>query len=79
MWISDDFGDSTHELLSLAHFRKYILPYLNDLVEYIDSLHVPVLLHSCGHITGYLDDLRADKDRFDSSAPADRGNGSARP
>jgi uroporphyrinogen decarboxylase len=61
MWISDDFGDSTHELLSLAHFREYILPYLNDLVEYIDGLHVPVLLHSCGHITGYLDDLAQTK------------------
>jgi uroporphyrinogen decarboxylase len=61
MWISDDFGDSTHELLSLAHFREYILPYLNELVEYIDSLHVPVLLHSCGHITGYLDDLAQTK------------------
>jgi len=57
MWISDDFGDSTHELLSPPHFRRYILPYLNDLVEYIDGLRVPVLLHSCGHITGYLDDL----------------------
>ena len=57
MWISDDFGDSTRELLSLSHFRRYVLPYVNDLVEYIDSLHVPVLLHSCGHITGFLDDF----------------------
>jgi uroporphyrinogen decarboxylase len=61
MWVSDDFGDSTHELLSLPHFREYILPYLNDLVEYIDSLHVPVLLHSCGHISGYLEDLAQTK------------------
>jgi uroporphyrinogen decarboxylase len=61
MWISDDFGDSTRELLSLAHFRKYVLPFVNELVEYIDSLHVPVLLHSCGHITGFLDDLAQTK------------------
>jgi uroporphyrinogen decarboxylase len=61
MWISDDFGDSTHELFSLAQFRAHILPHLNDLIEYIDSLHVPVLLHSCGHITGYLDDLAQTK------------------
>ncbi len=61
MWISDDFGDSTHELVSVKHFRQYILPYLNELVEYIDGLGVPVLLHSCGHITGYLDDLAQTK------------------
>jgi uroporphyrinogen decarboxylase len=34
---------------------------VNELVEYIDSLHVPVLLHSCGHITGFLDDLAQTK------------------
>jgi uroporphyrinogen decarboxylase len=27
------------------------------LVEYVDGLGVPVLLHSCGHITDYLGDL----------------------
>jgi len=61
MWVSDDFGDSNRELFSLTHFRKYFLPFVADLVEYIDSLHVPVLLHSCGHITGYLDDLAQTK------------------
>jgi uroporphyrinogen decarboxylase len=61
MWVSDDYGDSTHEFFSLSQFRNYILPYLDDLVNYIDGLHVPVLLHSCGHITGYLDDLAQTK------------------
>ena len=61
MWVSDDFGDSTREFFSLSQFRKYILPYLDDLVNYIDGLHVPVLLHSCGHITAYLDDLAQTK------------------
>jgi uroporphyrinogen decarboxylase len=38
-----------------------VLPYLDDLAGYIDSLRVPVLLHSCGHITGYLDDIAQTK------------------
>jgi uroporphyrinogen decarboxylase len=57
MWVSEDLGDSTRGFFQLEHFRKYFLPRLAELVEYVDSLNVPVLLHSCGHITDYLDDL----------------------
>jgi uroporphyrinogen decarboxylase len=36
-------------------YVKHFYPYLNDVVDYVDSLGVPALLHSCGNINGYLD------------------------
>jgi len=61
MWVSEDLGDSTRGFFRLEQFRKYFLSPLAELVEYIDRLNVPVLLHSCGHITDYLDDLTQTK------------------
>ncbi len=61
MWVSEDLGDSTRGFFRLEQFRKYFLPPLVELVEYIHSLNVPVLLHSCGHIADYLDDLAQTK------------------
>ncbi len=46
--------------MKLNHFRQYYLPYLVDLVEYVDGLGVPVLLHCCGHLKSYLPDLAAE-------------------
>jgi uroporphyrinogen decarboxylase len=57
MWISEDLGDSKSTFFSVDDFREHCLPYLNELVDYVDSLGVPVLLHSCGNINAYLDDL----------------------
>ena len=57
IWVSEDLGDSTRGFLKLDHYRRYLLPPFAELVEYIASLGVPVLMHSCGHITQYLDDL----------------------
>jgi uroporphyrinogen decarboxylase len=61
VWVSEDLGDSTKGFFRLEHYRKYLLPPFAELVDYIDSLGVPVLLHSCGHITDYLDDLAQTK------------------
>jgi uroporphyrinogen decarboxylase len=61
MWVSEDLGDSTRGFLRLDQFRRYFLPYFHDLVDYITGLGVPVLLHSCGHITNYLPDLAETK------------------
>jgi uroporphyrinogen decarboxylase len=57
MWVSEDLGDSQRGFFRLNTFRKFVLPYFADLVEYVTGLGVPVLLHSCGHITDYLPDL----------------------
>jgi uroporphyrinogen decarboxylase len=61
MWISEDLGDSNSCFFAIDHFREIFLPYIADLAEYIDSLKVPVLLHSCGNINSYLDDLAQTK------------------
>lgn len=50
IFLGDDFGDSRLGFLKLDHFRRYLLPYVADLVEYVHNLGVPVLLHSCGRI-----------------------------
>lgn len=57
IWLADDFGDSCRGFLKLEQFRKHVLPYFAELAEYTANLGVPVLLHSCGHISAYLDDL----------------------
>ena len=61
MWVSEDYGESTRPFFRLPQFRKYVLPYLAELVEYVDGLGVPVLLHSCGCINDYLPDLAQTK------------------
>jgi uroporphyrinogen decarboxylase len=57
IWVSEDLGDSHSGFCSLEHYRRYLLPPFVDLVDYVDSLGVPVLLHACGHIREYLEDL----------------------
>jgi len=61
VWVSEDLGDSSRGFFKLDHYRKHILPPFVELVDYIASLGVPVLLHSCGHISGYLGDLAQTK------------------
>ncbi len=57
IWISDDFGDSHAGFVSTDMFREHVLPHFAELAAYIHNLGVPVLLHSCGCISQYLDDL----------------------
>ena len=57
IWVSEDLGDSRRGFFGREHYREYFLPPFADLVEYIDGLGVPILLHSCGQISDYLDDL----------------------
>ena len=57
IWISEDLGSSSGAFFSLEHYRRYFLAPFAELAEYVDSLGVPALLHACGHILPYLDDL----------------------
>jgi uroporphyrinogen decarboxylase len=61
IWVSEDLGDSQRGFFKLDHYRKYVLPPFAELVEYVANLGVPVLLHACGHITDYLEDLAQTK------------------
>ena len=73
MWVSEDLGDSQRGFFKLDHYRKYILPPFAELVEYTANLGVPVLLHACGHVTEYLDDLA--QTRISSIHPLQRTAG----
>jgi len=55
IWVSEDLGDSNSVFFRKELYVKHFYPYLRDIVDYVDSLGVPALLHSCGNITEYLD------------------------
>ncbi len=57
LWVSEDLGDSTRGFFKPDQYRRYVLPYFVELVEYVANLGVPVLMHACGHISEYLPDL----------------------
>lgn len=55
--VSEDLGDSSREFMRLEQFRAVFLPYIAEIVETIKAQGLPAILHSCGHISAYLDDL----------------------
>jgi len=57
MIVSEDLGASAGGLLSPQHFRAIYRPALGAIISHIRDLGLPVLLHSCGCIYDYLDDL----------------------
>ena len=61
IWVSEDLGDSTRGFFRQEHYREHLLPPFVELVDYVDGLGVPILLHSCGRITDYLEDLAQTK------------------
>jgi uroporphyrinogen decarboxylase len=52
-----DLGSQNGPLISLAMFRKFIAPYLKEMIELIHSLGAFVLFHSCGAIRPFIPDL----------------------
>jgi uroporphyrinogen decarboxylase len=63
LWISEDLGDSHRGFFKLADYRRLVLPPFAELADAVAGLGVPVLLHSCGCITAFLDDLAGTKIR----------------
>ena len=61
IWVSEDLGDSNRGFFNLDQYRKYVLPPFVELVDYVAALGAPALLHSCGCITAFLDDLSQTK------------------
>ncbi len=59
LFVSEDLGSSAGGLLSPPHFRAFIKPALGTIIAHIKSLGLPALLHSCGCIYDYLDDVVA--------------------
>lgn len=57
MFVSEDLGSSSGGLISPKHFKQIFKPALGEIVAHVKSEGIPVLIHSCGQIYDYLDDL----------------------
>jgi uroporphyrinogen decarboxylase len=52
-----DLGCQKGPLISLAMFRKFVAPYLLEMIQHIHSLGGKALFHSCGAISAFIPDL----------------------
>jgi uroporphyrinogen decarboxylase len=52
-----DLGSQNGPLVSLAMFRRFIAPYLKEMINHVHSLGALVLFHSCGAIHPFIPDL----------------------
>lgn len=59
MLVADDLGFNSGPFIRPEHFRKLILPYLEELIGELKGMGVPVILHCDGNIDLLLDDLVA--------------------
>lgn len=57
--IAEDMGANQGPLMSMAHFREFVLPYFAKVVSAFRRLGVPVIMHNDGRIWNFLDDLVA--------------------
>jgi len=53
----DDLGTQTGTLFSKQTFREFILPRLERAWQPYNDAGLPIILHSCGHITDFIPDL----------------------
>ena len=54
-----DLGSQHGPLISLGMFRRFVAPYLKEMIGHIHSLGGRVLFHSCGAIGPFIPDLIA--------------------
>ena len=54
-----DLGSQHGPLISLPMFRRFVAPYLKEMIELIHRLGARVLYHSCGSIRPFIPDLIA--------------------
>jgi len=54
-----DLGSQTGPLISLNMFRRFVAPYLKEMVGCIHGLGARVLYHSCGAVRQFIPDLIA--------------------
>jgi uroporphyrinogen decarboxylase len=57
--VPEDLGFASGPFFSAALFRKYLLPYVEELFDEAAAGGVPTFLHCDGNINQYLDDLCA--------------------
>jgi len=57
--IADDMGANQGPLMSMKHFKEFVLPYFAKVVKAYRELGKPVIMHNDGRIWNFLDDLVA--------------------
>jgi uroporphyrinogen decarboxylase len=57
--LAEDMGANQGPLMSMAHFREFVLPYFDKVVRAFRKTGVPVIMHNDGRIWNFLDDLVA--------------------
>jgi uroporphyrinogen decarboxylase len=57
--IPEDLGFSSAPFFSVSHFRKLLLPFIEELFDEAITQNVPTFLHCDGNINEYLGDLVA--------------------
>lgn len=55
--ISDDMGFKTQTLINTNDLRKYVLPIHKELCNVIHRQGKPCILHSCGNLSGIMNDI----------------------
>jgi uroporphyrinogen decarboxylase len=56
-FIFDDMGYKSGPFISLEHYRRLLLPYVQELVSSLKATGKLVIFHSDGCISSYLDDM----------------------
>jgi len=57
--IAEDMGANQGPLMSMAHFKEFVLPYFAKIVSAFRQTGLPVIMHNDGRIWNFLDDLVA--------------------
>jgi len=65
-----DLGGQRGPLISLAMFRMFVAPYLQQMIACVHSLGAKVLFHSCGNVEPFIEELiRLGVDALDPIQP----------
>ena len=57
IFLFDDFGYKTGLLISPGHYKKYVIPWVNNLCKVAHKAGLKVILHSCGDISKLFTEL----------------------
>ena len=57
LWVTEDIAGASGPLLSPAHYRALVAPFLRELCDGARSAGMPVVFHSDGYVIPFLDDL----------------------
>jgi uroporphyrinogen decarboxylase len=55
--LGDDYGANVGPLISPAHFKRFVLPFLREMVHRFQAWSCPVILHSDGNIKPLLKEI----------------------